>query len=54
MIDALSVAGSPEEVTERLASIDEVVDGIVVGSPLGPDLRTAIDLAADAIDRATS
>ncbi|WP_049893709.1 5,10-methylenetetrahydromethanopterin reductase [Salinarchaeum sp. Harcht-Bsk1] len=53
MIDALSVAGSPEDVTERLAAIDDVVDGIVVGSPLGPDLRTAIDLAAEAIEQAT-
>ena len=54
MIDAFSVAGTPETVSERLATIDDLVDGIVVGSPLGPDLRTAIDLASDAIERATS
>ncbi|GAB3682335.1 5,10-methylenetetrahydromethanopterin reductase [Salinarchaeum chitinilyticum] len=51
MIDALSVAGTPEQVAQRLAAIVDVVDGVVVGSPLGPDLETAIDLAADALDR---
>lgn len=54
MIDALAVAGDPATVTDRLAAIHSVVDGIVVGSPLGPDLRTAIELASTAIDRATS
>jgi 5,10-methylenetetrahydromethanopterin reductase len=54
MIDALSVAGTPASVADRLAAIDELVDGIVVGSPLGPDLRSAIDLAAGALDRATA
>lgn len=53
MVDALSVAGTPDAVSERLATIDDHVDGIVVGSPLGPDLRDAIDLAATAIERAT-
>lgn len=53
MIDALSVAGTPASVADRLAAIDALVDGIVVGSPLGPDLRSAIDLAAEALDRAT-
>jgi 5,10-methylenetetrahydromethanopterin reductase len=54
MIDALSVAGSPASVADRLAAIDAFVDGVVVGSPLGPDLRSAIDLAAEAIERATT
>ncbi|WP_248515719.1 5,10-methylenetetrahydromethanopterin reductase [Salinarchaeum laminariae] len=52
MIDALSVAGTPEDVADRLEAIVEVVDGVVVGSPLGPDLENAIDLAADAVERA--
>lgn len=54
MIDALSVAGTPETVARRLRTIQDLVDGIVVGSPLGPDLHDAIDLASDALDRATS
>lgn len=51
MLEALSVAGTPEDVEERLGEIATYVDGIVVGSPLGPDLEGAIDLAAQSIDR---
>ncbi|MEF8775584.1 MAG: 5,10-methylenetetrahydromethanopterin reductase [Haloarculaceae archaeon] len=45
MLDAFCVAGTPETVGERLGRIAAVADGVVVGSPLGPDSETAIDLA---------
>jgi 5,10-methylenetetrahydromethanopterin reductase len=44
------MAGTPETVRERAAAVAEHADGLVVGSPLGPDLETAVDLAADAVD----
>jgi 5,10-methylenetetrahydromethanopterin reductase len=53
MVDAFSMAGTPEAVTERMAAVLEHADSIVVGSPLGPDLDAAIDLAAAAYDRAS-
>ncbi|MFA9516475.1 5,10-methylenetetrahydromethanopterin reductase [Halopenitus sp. H-Gu1] len=49
MIDAFCIAGTPADVTERAEAILEYADGIVVGSPLGPDLEAAVDLAAEAI-----
>ena len=48
MIDAFSVAGTPETVVERMAALRESTDGIVIGSPLGPDPEAAIELAAEA------
>ena len=45
MIDAFCVAGTPETVTDRFAALLEHADGIVVGSPLGPDPEAAISLA---------
>ena len=48
MIDAFSIAGTPETVTERMAALRESTDGIVIGSPLGPDPEAAIELAAEA------
>jgi len=48
MIDALCVAGTPDEVGERLRRLRDHVDGIVVGSPLGPDRDRAVELAAGA------
>ncbi len=48
MLDALCVAGTPETVQQRLASLVAHVDGLVVGAPLGPDLDRAIELAAEA------
>jgi len=50
MIDAFCAAGDREAVRERLAGVLEHADGVVIGSPLGPDLEAAIDLAADAAD----
>jgi len=50
MIDAFCLAGTPETVRERAESLAEHADGLVVGSPLGPDLEAAVDLAAEAVD----
>ncbi|WP_254546180.1 5,10-methylenetetrahydromethanopterin reductase [Halomarina pelagica] len=52
MIDAFSATGTPEAVGERLGSLLDHADGVVVGAPLGPDLEAAVDLAAAALDRA--
>lgn len=53
MIDAFCVAGTTEAVAERFEAVLEHVDGIVVGSPLGPDLEDAVERAATALERAT-
>jgi len=44
MIDAFCLAGTPETVADRVDTILEDADSIVFGSPLGPDVETAIDL----------
>ncbi|MFC5970853.1 5,10-methylenetetrahydromethanopterin reductase [Halomarina salina] len=49
MLDAFAVAGDPETVTERFAAILDHADSVVVGSPLGPDLDRAIELAGQAL-----
>jgi 5,10-methylenetetrahydromethanopterin reductase len=51
MLSAFCIAGTPDTVENRIAAILEDADGIVIGSPLGPDLATAIDLAGDAVRR---
>jgi 5,10-methylenetetrahydromethanopterin reductase len=48
MIDAFCMAGTEEDVAARMAAVREYADGVVVGSPLGPDLESAIALAAAA------
>ncbi|GGL68923.1 5,10-methylenetetrahydromethanopterin reductase [Halocalculus aciditolerans] len=48
MLDAFSIAGTPEEVEARIAALREHLDGVVAGSPLGPDRATAVDLLGDA------
>ena len=53
MIEAFCMAGTPESVAERMAAVLEHADSIVVGSPIGPDLDAAIDLAAEAHTMAT-
>ncbi|WP_248895352.1 5,10-methylenetetrahydromethanopterin reductase [Haloplanus halobius] len=53
MIDAFCIAGTPDAVAARLDAVLEHADSVVIGSPLGPDLDAAIDLAAAAHDRAT-
>ncbi|MEF8785270.1 MAG: 5,10-methylenetetrahydromethanopterin reductase [Haloarculaceae archaeon] len=52
MIDAFCIAGTPETVESRVEAVMAEADSIVVGSPLGPDLATAIDLAGGAVRRA--
>jgi 5,10-methylenetetrahydromethanopterin reductase len=52
MIDAFSMAGTVDDVADRMAALLESADSIVVGSPLGPDLADAVELAAEAYDRA--
>ena len=44
MIDAFAVAGTPETVRGRVESILDEADSLVMGSPLGPDLDTAVEL----------
>jgi 5,10-methylenetetrahydromethanopterin reductase len=53
MVDAFCAAGTVGEVAERLSDLLDHADSVVVGSPLGPDLDAAIDLAATAHERAT-
>lgn len=49
MIDAFSIAGTPELVAERCEALLAHADGIVFGSPLGPDLAAAVELAGDVL-----
>jgi 5,10-methylenetetrahydromethanopterin reductase len=53
MIDAFSVAGTPEEVADRFNALEPYVDGVVAGAPLGPDTETALGLVIEALDRAS-
>ncbi len=53
MIEAFCIAGTTDQVSEQFSAALEYVDGIVVGSPLGPDLEVAIDLASEALARAS-
>lgn len=52
MIEAFAVAGTVDTVTDRLSTLLDIADGIVVGTPLGPDIENAISLASSALDRA--
>jgi 5,10-methylenetetrahydromethanopterin reductase len=49
MVDAFCIAGTPADVRKRAVALHEHVDAIVAGSPLGPNLETAIDLAGEAL-----
>lgn len=49
MIDAFAVAGTPETAADRLSKLREYVDGVVAGSPLGPEPDRAVTLAARAL-----
>ena len=53
MIDAFCMAGTVETVADRMDAVLNHADSIVVGSPLGPDLDAAIELAAEAHAQAT-
>jgi len=52
MVDAFCIAGTPETVETRISQLLSEADSVVVGSPLGPDLAEAIDLAGEAVRRA--
>lgn len=52
MLEAFCIAGDPGDVADQLASVGDHVDSVVAASPLGPDRATAIELLADAFDRA--
>ncbi len=54
MIEAFCIAGTTEQVTAQFGAALEHVDGIVVGSPLGPDLEDAIERASTALADATN
>ncbi len=47
MIDAFCVAGDPATVADRLVTLGELADSVVLAAPLGPDLEPAIRLAGD-------
>ncbi|MFB6298373.1 MAG: 5,10-methylenetetrahydromethanopterin reductase [Salinirussus sp.] len=51
MIDAFSIAGTPETVGDRIDAVLESADSLVVGSPLGPDAGEAIELAGEVLRR---
>ncbi|ESS07028.1 MAG: flavin-dependent oxidoreductase [uncultured archaeon A07HB70] len=53
MVDAFCMAGDVETVADRMDRVLDHADGIIVGSPLGPDVDTALDLASEAYSRAT-
>jgi 5,10-methylenetetrahydromethanopterin reductase len=53
MLEAFAMAGTVEDVADRMAAVLEYADGVVVGSPLGPDLDAAVELAAEAYGLAT-
>ena len=45
MIDAFAVCGSPEQCTEKIASLFKTgITHFVTGSPLGPNIRASINL----------
>ena len=48
MVEAFSMAGTPEAVASRANAVLEHADSLVLGTPLGPDLETAIDLLGGA------
>ncbi|KAB7515966.1 5,10-methylenetetrahydromethanopterin reductase [Halosegnis rubeus] len=49
MVDAFCIAGTPEAVAARAEEVLAHADTLVVGSPLGPDLETAIDLTGETL-----
>jgi len=51
MIDAFSIAGTPTQVGQQVDAVLEEADSLVVGSPLGPDVGTAIELAGEVLRR---
>lgn len=50
MLDVFCIAGTPDQVGDRFDGLDEFVDSVVVGAPLGPDLERAIELSGSVLD----
>jgi len=50
MLDAFSIAGTPDVLADRAGAVLEHADSFVAGAPLGPDLEAAIRLAGAALD----
>ncbi|WP_435334881.1 5,10-methylenetetrahydromethanopterin reductase [Haloarchaeobius sp. TZWWS8] len=50
MLDAFCIAGTPEQVGERVAAVMEYADSFVAGTPLGPEPTTAPRLVAEAVE----
>jgi 5,10-methylenetetrahydromethanopterin reductase len=48
------MAGTVDDVAAQMAAVTDHADSIVVGSPLGPDLEDAVELAAEAYEQATN
>ena len=48
MVEAFSMAGTPDAVADRAEAVLEHADSLVLGTPVGPDLETAIDLLGGA------
>ncbi len=48
MVEAFSMAGTPEAVADRAREVLGHADSLVLGTPLGPDIGTAIDLLGGA------
>lgn len=51
MLDAFAIAGTPSDVSVRVEQVLETADSFVMGSPLGPDLTGAIELAGRSLPR---
>jgi 5,10-methylenetetrahydromethanopterin reductase len=50
MIDVFAVAGTPDMCIERIAELKKIGIGqFVVGSPIGPNVKTAIDIVGSKI-----
>lgn len=50
MLDAFCIAGTPATVADRVEEICTYTDGFVAAAPLGPDIESAIELTAEAIE----
>ncbi|MEF8843197.1 MAG: 5,10-methylenetetrahydromethanopterin reductase [Haloarculaceae archaeon] len=48
MVEAFSIAGTPEAVANRAKAVLDYADSLVLGTPLGPDVEAAIDLLGGA------
>ncbi|MCT9095456.1 5,10-methylenetetrahydromethanopterin reductase [Haloarchaeobius sp. HME9146] len=53
MLDAFCIAGTPDQVGEKIADVLEYADSFVAGTPLGPEPTTAPRLLAAAIERSS-